>query len=522
MNELGDTSDWEKWVALSDEELEAVINVQDFSPNPEINQEINDLGFPMEIKNQSGELAPEQQSWESLIQAETPSDIEQFPNWEGVAIENSENWDTAATNITDQVHSPSAWESATADVNTAFMKEWEESAARLSELTGIDISQDLETPTNGENQKLGTSTSDESGPLPPLPVLPPKKSNKKKKPAEPDWFEKYHDQPQSSPPPPVTPNHQVDQLAEEICDNDQFSWTSLNQSSKTPVKAAPVNNPPNILIDLEDEFTEATSVWNYNPPKSFSDQESSIAKQVKPTINVDDLRAGIAYIWQKFNKPIIAIAAVVVMYGVYRIPPVNRLIMEAGLKFQIFKDASQHDLAGLNFQDANLERVNFSNANLSGVNFQNANLNGANFHGANLKGANLMRANLRAADLRATEIELGGKNATKLEPRKLLMWRIVNEPRVGRNLELQDLNGFNLSGATLRRANLIDTRLMWVNLANADLSGARLMGADLTGVNFTGANLAGANLVGATWDEHRPRTNAATVCPNRKSGPCEF
>ncbi len=467
------------------------------------------------------------------------------------------------------------WEKASDEVNTEFMKEWEESAARISALTGIDLSEgdslenippekalvngfnpaparhdrnlekinsekikpekiNLEKP-NLEKPNLNhlpPTVSDESGPLPPLPVLQPKKRQPKKSTTAPDldWFEKYHDRSQDSlgeipdkiPPEPNSAYH-FDRLAEEICENDQFSWTSLNQKAQSqPASPTPrVWNPDGkILIDLgEEEQVESTAVWNYNPPKSFTEAETGASESGKPRL---DLKLSLTQLWQKFKVPIAAIAVLGGLFAIYSMPFVNRAVTETGLKWQLFKDASYKDLAGINFQAAKLEKVNFSNTNLQNANFKKANLAGASLNGANLKGANLIGANLRAVDLKNSKIELKGEQATKLDPSDLLMWRIINRPLAGRNLSRQNLDGFFLSTANLKKANLSEAKLAWVNFVNADLADANLSGADLTGTNFSGADLKGANLDGAKWAKFAPKTSSTTTCINGKQGPCKF
>lgn len=80
--------------------------------------------------------------------------------------------------------------------------------------------------------------------------------------------------------------------------------------------------------------------------------------------------------------------------------------------------------------------------------------------------------------------------------------------------------------------NLIEADLQGVNavrgdLSNADLSGANLYRAVLTGADLTGANLNNTDLGGANLalsrgaDLSTAITNAQTICPNGKSGPCQ-
>lgn len=79
-----------------------------------------------------------------------------------------------------------------------------------------------------------------------------------------------------------------------------------------------------------------------------------------------------------------------------------------------------------------------------------------------------------------------------------------------------DLSGANLAGWTLPKANLTGANLTGASLYKAQLPQANLDGAELADADLTGANLLGAhqaNLRGA-------KTDASTICPNGKAGPC--
>ncbi len=99
-----------------------------------------------------------------------------------------------------------------------------------------------------------------------------------------------------------------------------------------------------------------------------------------------------------------------------------------------------------------------------------ANLSGADLSGANLSGAGLRGANLSGATINDT---------TQIDNKWRLVWVIVTQGAVGR-----DLSGADLSEAYLRNGIL----------QNADLSGADLSGADLSGADLSGADLSRANL----------------------------
>lgn len=74
------------------------------------------------------------------------------------------------------------------------------------------------------------------------------------------------------------------------------------------------------------------------------------------------------------------------------------------------------DLAGANFENANmklafcrggnLEGVNFRNATLYGINLEESNSKGADMEGASLEGAHLRKADLTQSNLRNTNMKL--------------------------------------------------------------------------------------------------------------------
>ena len=180
------------------------------------------------------------------------------------------------------------------------------------------------------------------------------------------------------------------------------------------------------------------------------------------------------------------------------------------------------NLSGSDLSGANLENANLCEASLSGVNLENANLENANLSGANLEGANLGRANLKNANLCGVDITstflvsavLKGviiDENTKLDDKTYLIWEIVNQGAVGRNLIGVDLTGACLDYADLREANLSDAKLGYfsdkneperpyrcslraVNLAEANLKNTEFRKANLENATLEKANLEGANL----------------------------
>ena len=177
----------------------------------------------------------------------------------------------------------------------------------------------------------------------------------------------------------------------------------------------------------------------------------------------------------------------------------------------------QANLSGADFSEANLEGANLQQANLSGANFSGANLEGANLDrhnlsGVNLRGANLRKARLRDADLNGTDlrgvdlrqVDFWGANlrgskiddTTQLEAKWRLVWEIVNNGAVGRDLRRADLSWANLYQADFRGANLEGANLTFTELLEADFRGANLREANLNRVDLEKTNLKEADLQG--------------------------
>ena len=302
-------------------------------------------------------------------------------------------------------------------------------------------------------------------------------------------------------------------------------------------------------------FTE-DNYDRYEPPSNFPEAAPSKSQATKPSISLESL-------WQNYLKfPAMGLGAIGAALLLYTV--MNRPVFELGLRWGIFKDARGLDFTNADFrgakldnvdfskailtkakmQDASLEGANFQDANLDGVSFVKANLNQAklvgtsvvwsefrdaqmrfvDFSGADLTRSNFSGANLTGASFRGTKIGAQGTDkATKLPPINLLAWQIVNQPLEGRNLANKNLSGLNLSFSNLKRANLTKARLNFTDLAEADLRGANLTGGQLDGANLNGAKLNGINLTGVKFDKSKlPKTDAQTVCPDGKNGPCKF
>jgi uncharacterized protein YjbI with pentapeptide repeats len=194
-----------------------------------------------------------------------------------------------------------------------------------------------------------------------------------------------------------------------------------------------------------------------------------------------------------------------------------------------YADFSSAILAKANLSDANLIEANFSAANLSDADLRRAKLRGTiiseatslaqkwlqvrklvngdgvhgNFTGEDLADADLSGADLRGADLRGAKLTgsiLRGTlidEETKLDPKWLVVWKIVNERTPANLTDLKDLRGAYLADADLSEAKLVGMDLSEANLSGANLMGADLSGAQLGGANLSKAELYHANLVGA-------------------------
>jgi uncharacterized protein YjbI with pentapeptide repeats len=163
-----------------------------------------------------------------------------------------------------------------------------------------------------------------------------------------------------------------------------------------------------------------------------------------------------------------------------------------------------------NFSYEILTEINLSYSTLTGANFTRANLTGANFTRANLTRANFTEANLSGADLTDACLDYALlKNAifdeqTKIHEKYYLMWEIINNTVIGRNLfgvnlTNSRLDGANLAGFNLNNANFCSlfpfrSNLNGVILTRANLENANLENTDLRGANLSGANLNGTNL----------------------------
>jgi uncharacterized protein YjbI with pentapeptide repeats len=179
---------------------------------------------------------------------------------------------------------------------------------------------------------------------------------------------------------------------------------------------------------------------------------------------------------------------------------------------------SRANLSGADLFRANLLEADLSGADLSNSDLRRADLSETNLFGTNLSGADLSGADLSRANLRSTQLD----KTTKVGNKWRLVWEVLNQGAIGRDLSgselsdvdlrMTDLSGSNLSRAYLRGSELNGSNLSRANLSKANLSIANLSRADLSGANLSGATLGGsnleeANLRGTNLSEARFRNN---------------
>ncbi|MFM6783905.1 MAG: pentapeptide repeat-containing protein [Dolichospermum sp.] len=160
------------------------------------------------------------------------------------------------------------------------------------------------------------------------------------------------------------------------------------------------------------------------------------------------------------------------------------------------------NLAGFNLNNANLEHSCLREANLSSANLSGTNLRNVWLNHANLSGTDLTNAYLDGACLRDVIFD----EHTKISEKNYLIWEIINNKLIGRNLAGIDLKDAFLvkaflDGADLTEANLENAKLTYTNLENTNLIGADLTEAHLKKAKLIGANLENTNLIGADLTE---------------------
>ncbi len=120
-------------------------------------------------------------------------------------------------------------------------------------------------------------------------------------------------------------------------------------------------------------------------------------------------------------------------------------------------DLNGADLRGAHLEGANLRGANLSAADLRWSDLQKADLFQADLTGANLESANLEAVDLKGADLRGASLD----ERTQVDPKWRLVWDLVTNGGVRRNLVEADLAGGNLSRADLSGCRSARIRSAW-------------------------------------------------------------
>lgn len=153
---------------------------------------------------------------------------------------------------------------------------------------------------------------------------------------------------------------------------------------------------------------------------------------------------------------------------------------------------------GSNLNNLQLVYRDLSNENLSGVQFQAAYLTGTSFKGSNLSNADFTSSqgaylNFSGANLLTTTFDLVRYNFSKL-----------------RNINLSGhiFTGGSISDSDFKGAKLVGMVMSNVDFFRSDFTNADLSNSTFTqNVNFFGATFGGANLTGVSW-------GASTTCPD--------
>jgi uncharacterized protein YjbI with pentapeptide repeats len=188
------------------------------------------------------------------------------------------------------------------------------------------------------------------------------------------------------------------------------------------------------------------------------------------------------------------------------------------------------DLTGANLSDADLRNANLecptgdpldleektilreadlTNCNLTGVRMMNVILDGANLSNAVLSGAILTGASCKGTKFHQAKID----ENTQIDPKWLIVWRLVNGAWGG-----QSLTNKNLSDADLSKADLSGVDCSGANFDRANLSQTSFRGCQMEGASFKEAMLDGADFTGAfdisTRELEQAKTSRGLILPN--------
>jgi uncharacterized protein YjbI with pentapeptide repeats len=167
-----------------------------------------------------------------------------------------------------------------------------------------------------------------------------------------------------------------------------------------------------------------------------------------------------------------------------------------------FLDFRAMNLAGVNFDRANLTSTNFNGADLQNANLGHTQLKQAQFKAANLQNANLAgtigagaifyRANLQNANLQQANFPHANFEQANLQ---------------GSNLDRSDLEEANFYQADLHHAHLNQTSLFRADFRQARMTRTQMNGANLQCARLGGAAALRVEIAGALLD--------GTVLPNQ-------
>ncbi|MDE1850413.1 MAG: pentapeptide repeat-containing protein [Candidatus Micrarchaeota archaeon] len=157
------------------------------------------------------------------------------------------------------------------------------------------------------------------------------------------------------------------------------------------------------------------------------------------------------------------------------------------------------DKGGANLAGASLRYCQLMYYQLAGDNFQSADLTGSNMYGADANGSNFQGATLAWVNLQLANLSLANFHGASLANSSMEGAILSGANLQGANLAYANLQGANLKGANLQSSNLVGASLQGANLAGANLQSANASSADFQDANLTGANMLGAKTAGANF-----------------------
>jgi len=191
-----------------------------------------------------------------------------------------------------------------------------------------------------------------------------------------------------------------------------------------------------------------------------------------------------------------------------------------------------HELAGQNFERADLSKLDLREAKLEGAVLIEANLNetkfGGRLKGTNFKWAKLQGATLNGCDLCEAELSFADLSNAEIRKAGLRKADLTEANLEGADLSESHLQGADLTKARLKRAKLDNAKLDGARLADASLIEAslkhaslksilegwnlNLRGTDLLDVNLEGSNIWNSDLRGANFTDANLRNCSIRYC----------